>query len=495
MEENASTEGDGGVFHGLRIRLEGFDTEREDEYHKRIRRQSGKIEKNYDWMGLYFITSSEKVQNLDPIAVLARSKGAIVVNELWLDDSLKNGALADTGNILYRPPVELGGVKGSQCLKIAHTGFHCKDSEYIKRLVEMLGAETVEITDCSYLLCNTLEDYNASKEMRDLFRVNLKWLEDCVSDWTILSVDDDRYISWPRKVRNYRTPIKEKDHVTSQREDPSTGNKSKSQLGKGSRGSPDEETLVKRKAESSGNKNLHPPPERDQATSSKRFLSFNCQRLSDLSGRDLVVTVQIPCSRKQRDVGTELIKGVLLGCYTEIVDIHNRGECIRNAITASGFIVSVQSYKVTLEHAQLVPYDEKLAKENKDHFVKMVNKLFNEKHWPVPADICVWISCIMDGVPDNVLKKHINMQHPLDIFGSFTAMYYVLLNLKEPPEDLLTYLLVVDSNMMERYKTWKEKGFDWDLLNHSLTYIHPNQIELTRLRNKHKGMDTEETIL
>ena len=94
-----------------------------------------------------------------------------------------------------------------------------------------------------------------------------------------------------------------------------------------------------------------------------------------------------------------------------------------------------------------------------------------------------WLSYItdVDRVPDNVLKRHVNMQHPLDIYGSFISMYSILVRLRD--DNVTQYNLVLNSKHMQKYKFWVDQ-FRWKLLNDRLNYIHPKQVELNMRRSQ-----------
>uniref|UniRef100_M8C3R6 BRCT domain-containing protein n=1 Tax=Aegilops tauschii TaxID=37682 RepID=M8C3R6_AEGTA len=452
--------GDGGFLRELRFKLVGFDKEKEDEWPPPEADLHTAGDENVH----------QQQQDRGP-----RDNGSVLINELWLDDTLQNGALADINNILYRPPVSLGGIKGAQYLNISHTGFSGHEGHYLERLVDMVGAQNVGISNGSYFICNSLADYDASKA-RDVFTVNKKWLEDSVKEWEILSVDV--YVSWPRRAtsRKYRTPIKDNTAMNSDREASSTGKKAKIR-------SPEERDIVKRQALSTGCMKTYPPAEEHAASLCKRRLNFDWRRLSDYKPSEMVVQVQIPRSNMEKKIGTDEFKGALSGSYAEMANIHSGGQCIKNTISASSFRVSRNSGEVIMDKPQLVEYEEKLALANRKQFVLMVQAHFKEKCCSLPDDIAEWLACIIDvgKVSDRVLKNHINMQHPVDIYGSFVAMYYILMRLKE--EDFTQFVQIMNSNIMRKYIPWVQ-NFRWKLLNDTVKYIHPKMAELNNLRSQ-----------
>jgi hypothetical protein len=238
-----------------------------------------------------------------------------------------------------------------------------------------------------------------------------------------------------------------------------------------------------RYAVSTGSKKLCLPAE-GHGTLCRRRLNFNWKRLSRYDASEMVVTVPIPRSRAEITIGSDEMKAALLGSYTALANYHSGGECVRNALSADRFIVSSNSPQVILEHPQLVEYEESLALENRRQFVQMVKNLFKEKGCQLPVDISLWLSCIVDinKVSDKVLKRHVNMQHPIDLFGSFISMYSILLKLRK--DDFGKYTQIVESEHLLKYKYWDEKNLRWKLLQDALGYIPPNLVELKTLRSQ-----------
>ncbi|KAI4979605.1 hypothetical protein ZWY2020_016358 [Hordeum vulgare] len=76
----------------------------------------------------------------DPVCAAARAQGNMVVSELWVDDSLDRGFLADADRVIYWPTKDLNGIPGSDSLQICLTGYQRNDREDIMKMVSLMGA-------------------------------------------------------------------------------------------------------------------------------------------------------------------------------------------------------------------------------------------------------------------------------------------------------------------------------------------------------------------
>ncbi|KAK1278899.1 BRCT domain-containing protein [Acorus gramineus] len=72
----------------------------------------------------------------DPICVAARNDGKTLVTELWIDDSLDSGFLADASRILYRPVKDMNGIPGCESFHICLTGYQRPERD------DIMGLET-----------------------------------------------------------------------------------------------------------------------------------------------------------------------------------------------------------------------------------------------------------------------------------------------------------------------------------------------------------------
>lgn len=67
----------------------------------------------------------------DPVCAVARAQGNKVVSEMWVDDRLDQGVLADADKVIYWPARDLKGIPGSGSLQICLTGYQMKDRKDI----------------------------------------------------------------------------------------------------------------------------------------------------------------------------------------------------------------------------------------------------------------------------------------------------------------------------------------------------------------------------
>ncbi|KAG8099022.1 hypothetical protein GUJ93_ZPchr0013g36952 [Zizania palustris] len=140
----------------------------------------------------------------DPVCVSARKDGKKVVSELWVDDSLDLGQVADADRVLYRPVRDFNGIPGSESLCICLTGYQKNGREDIMKMVTLMGAKFSKpliAHKVTHLVCYKFEGekYELAKRVK-INLVNHQWLEDCLMAWEIRPVDDYTKSGWELEI-------------------------------------------------------------------------------------------------------------------------------------------------------------------------------------------------------------------------------------------------------------------------------------------------------
>ncbi|KAJ1699299.1 hypothetical protein LUZ63_007811 [Rhynchospora breviuscula] len=187
-----------GVFSGVRFVLLGFDSVSEEQYRSEIIQKGGVDLGKYDPSCTHVIVCGRVYD--DPMCVMARDNGKIVVTETWVDDSLDLGVLADETKVLYRPVRDLEGIPGSKSLHICLTGYQRQEREDIMRMVAMMGArfsKPLIANQITHLVCYKFEGekYELAKRV-NIKLVNHRWLEDCLKAWALLPTDNYTKSGW-----------------------------------------------------------------------------------------------------------------------------------------------------------------------------------------------------------------------------------------------------------------------------------------------------------
>ncbi|XP_006649951.1 uncharacterized protein LOC102719748 [Oryza brachyantha] len=205
---SGSDDDDGHLFAGVRFVLVGFDTVSESQYRSEMVRRSG-VDAGRLGNGCTHVIVYGLVYD-DSVCVGARAEGKKVVTELWVEDSLERGVLADADRVLYWPVRDLKGIAGSETLHICLTGYQRNGREDIMNMVSLMGAQfSKSLTPgvATHLICYKFEGekYEAAKKVKlkynlDIKLVNHRWLEDCLKSWKILPVDDYSKSSWELEI-------------------------------------------------------------------------------------------------------------------------------------------------------------------------------------------------------------------------------------------------------------------------------------------------------
>ncbi|KAJ3699780.1 hypothetical protein LUZ61_003485 [Rhynchospora tenuis] len=186
------------VFSGVRFVLLGFDSVSEEQYRSEIIQRGGVDLGKYDPTCTHVVVCGRIYD--DPMCVMARDNGKIVVTETWVDDSLDSGVLADETKVLYRPVRDLEGIPGSKSLHICLTGYQRQEREDIMRMVAMMGArfsKPLIANQITHLICYKFEGekYELAKRV-NIKLVNHRWLEDCLKAWALLPIDNYTKSGW-----------------------------------------------------------------------------------------------------------------------------------------------------------------------------------------------------------------------------------------------------------------------------------------------------------
>ncbi|XP_068662475.1 BRCT domain-containing protein At4g02110-like [Aristolochia californica] len=179
------------LFTGVRFVLIGFDSISEAQFSSEIVHNGGLDVGQYD-TGCTHVIVHDRVHD-DPICVAARSDGKTLVTDLWVEDSLDMGSLADANRVLYQPVKDLKGIPGAESLCMCLTGYQGTKRDNVMKMVEMMGANFVKpliAARVTHLICYKFEGekYELAKRT-NIELVNHQWLEDCLKAWKILPTD------------------------------------------------------------------------------------------------------------------------------------------------------------------------------------------------------------------------------------------------------------------------------------------------------------------
>ncbi|KAG0497360.1 hypothetical protein HPP92_002051 [Vanilla planifolia] len=190
------------LFDGVRFVLFGFDSVSESQYRSELMNGGGIDVGRYDSSCTHVIVSGRVYD--DPVCVLASNDGKILVTELWIDDSLNFGMLADSTKVLYRPVRDLNGIPGSELIHICLTGYQRQERDDIMKMVSLMGArfsKPLIANQVTHLICYKFEGekYELAKRV-NIKLVNHHWLEDCLTTWEILPIDKYTKSAWELEV-------------------------------------------------------------------------------------------------------------------------------------------------------------------------------------------------------------------------------------------------------------------------------------------------------
>uniref|UniRef100_A0A8I6XYV1 BRCT domain-containing protein n=2 Tax=Hordeum vulgare subsp. vulgare TaxID=112509 RepID=A0A8I6XYV1_HORVV len=190
------------LFAGVRFFLVGFDNVSESQYRSEMVRRGG-ADAGRLGGGCTHVVACGRVYD-DPVCAAARAQGNRVVSELWVDDSLDRGFLADADRVIYWPTKDLNGIPGSDSLQICLTGYQRNDREDIMKMVSLMGAHFSKPLlghVVTHLVCYKFEGekYELAKRL-GIKLANHQWLEDCLKSWEILPVDDYNKSSWELEI-------------------------------------------------------------------------------------------------------------------------------------------------------------------------------------------------------------------------------------------------------------------------------------------------------
>ncbi|KAG9459602.1 hypothetical protein H6P81_004110 [Aristolochia fimbriata] len=179
------------LFSGLRFVLIGFDSISEEQFSKEIVSCGGVDVGRYDASCTHVIVHGRDLD--DPVCIAARSDGKTLITDLWVEDSLDMGRLADANRVLYQPVKDLKGIPGSQSLCMCLTGYQGTKRDNVMKLVNMMGAKFLKPLNAArvtHLICYKFEGekYDLAKRT-NIELVNHQWLEDCLKAWKILPTD------------------------------------------------------------------------------------------------------------------------------------------------------------------------------------------------------------------------------------------------------------------------------------------------------------------
>ncbi|KAM3392355.1 hypothetical protein ACQJBY_013467 [Aegilops geniculata] len=202
-EDDGDGGGDERLFAGVRFALVGFDPASESQYRSEMVRLGGADAGGHGVAGCTHVVVFGLVYD-DPVCVAAREGGKKVVTELWVDDSLDAGVIADADRVLYKPVRDLDGIRGSQSLNICLTGYQKNGREDIMKMVTLMGAQFSKpliAHKVTHLICYKFEGekYELAK-MVNINLVNHQWLEDCLKAWEILPVDNYNRSGWEQEM-------------------------------------------------------------------------------------------------------------------------------------------------------------------------------------------------------------------------------------------------------------------------------------------------------
>nr|XP_010921524.1 BRCT domain-containing protein At4g02110 [Elaeis guineensis] len=190
------------IFAGVRFVLFGFDSVSEAQYRSELVRRGGVDVGRYDLSCTHVVVSGRVYD--DPVCVAARNDGKILVTELWIDDSVDFGTLAEPTRILYQPVKDLNGIPGSESLFICLTGYQRPERDDIMKMVSLMGgrfSKPLIANQVTHLICYKFEGekYELAKKV-NIKLVNHRWLEDCLKAWEILPTDDYTKSGWELEI-------------------------------------------------------------------------------------------------------------------------------------------------------------------------------------------------------------------------------------------------------------------------------------------------------
>ncbi|KAL0927829.1 hypothetical protein M5K25_002043 [Dendrobium thyrsiflorum] len=186
------------IFTGVRFVLFGFDSVSEGQYRSELVDRGGVDVGCYDSSCTHVVVSGRVFD--EPICVAARNDGKILVTEMWIDDSLGFGMLADSTKVMYRPVRDLNGIPGSESLHICLTGYQRQERDDIMRMVSLMGgrfSKPLIANQVTHLICYKFEGekYELARKV-NIKLVNHRWLEDCLNAWEILPIDSYNKSGW-----------------------------------------------------------------------------------------------------------------------------------------------------------------------------------------------------------------------------------------------------------------------------------------------------------
>ncbi|XP_077218708.1 transcription coactivator isoform X2 [Tasmannia lanceolata] len=190
------------IFLGIRFVLFGFDSISQSQYHSELVNAGGIDVGRYDPSCTHVIVHNRVYD--DPVCIAARGDGKTLVTDLWVEDSLDFGRLADPSRILYKPVKNLEGIPGSASLYICLTGYQKQERDDIMKMVDLMGAQfskPLVASKVTHLICYKFEGekYELAKKMK-IKLVNHRWLEDCLKAWDILPIDKYNKSGWELEV-------------------------------------------------------------------------------------------------------------------------------------------------------------------------------------------------------------------------------------------------------------------------------------------------------
>ncbi|KAI0529430.1 hypothetical protein KFK09_001979 [Dendrobium nobile] len=146
------------IFSGVRFVLFGFDSVSEGQYRSELVDRGGVDVGSYDSSCTHVVVSGRVFD--EPICVAARNDGKILVTELWIDDSLGFGMLADSTKVLYRPVRDLNGIPGSESLHICLTGYQRQERDDI--MVSRISFTLIWLSGLNAWEILPIDSYNKS---------------------------------------------------------------------------------------------------------------------------------------------------------------------------------------------------------------------------------------------------------------------------------------------------------------------------------------------
>ncbi|XP_042394505.1 BRCT domain-containing protein At4g02110-like isoform X1 [Zingiber officinale] len=190
------------TFFGVRFVLFGFDSVSEAQCRSELVRRGGIDAGQYDQSCTHVIVCRRVFD--DPVCITARKDGKILVNELWVDDSLQHEIMGDANRIIYMPVKDLSGIPGSKYLHICLTGYQKQEREDIMKMASLMGAKfskSLIANQVTHLICYKFEGekYELAKKVK-IKLVNHRWLEDCLRSWEILPIDSYTKSGWELEI-------------------------------------------------------------------------------------------------------------------------------------------------------------------------------------------------------------------------------------------------------------------------------------------------------